>query len=313
MTTENKSVPDSWENRIEQFAKIVGLSTEEVEKALAEKPFELTKDTPYVLEMFSDDSITPFGDFRKIFCDDIRVVSLPKLRLGIKYLRGSKEKRDEATTQVDPDLMSLQTKYGIKTRFADLGPEELIPYYKPTKQNRISKALKDMFNDRKVIAFKPDSKKVAVEETINYITDVNDGLPEEDAIEVDGELVRLYAIGQVPNKVIEEDPLFEGQPLKRGRSVVNRVNWSTISKEKRQFVRILVNEDEINPNDRMHVRQLVQDLTRTMDSIKGLYPESYMLFKELQKQDDLPKLQLSLDEVNGKTNNPFAIGRNRSF
>jgi len=198
MNTQNTSTPDSWENRIEQFSKIVGLPVEEVEAAMAEQPFELTKDSPYVLEMFSDEEVMPFGDFRKMFSDE-RGVSLPKLRLGIKYLRGPKDKRKEATTTVDPDLVDLQTKYGIKASFDDLGPEELVPYYNPNKNNRVTKALQKIFGDKAVIAFKPGTKQVAQEETINYITDLNDNLPEEESIEVEGELVRLYPVGKVPH------------------------------------------------------------------------------------------------------------------
>ena len=130
MTTQNTSVPDSWESRIEQFSKIVGLSVEELEQALAEKPFGLTKDSSFVLEMLSDEEVTPFGDFRKMFCDD-ESVSLPKLRLGVKYLRGTKAQRETATSTVDPDVMGLYTKYGVKTRMEDIPIEELIATYDP--------------------------------------------------------------------------------------------------------------------------------------------------------------------------------------
>lgn len=312
MTTENTIIPDSWESRIDQFAKIIGLSVEEVNAAFAEKPFELTRDTLYVLEMLSDDSVTPFGDIRKLFCDE-RGVSLPKLRLAVKYLRGDKEKRETATTQVDPDLYDLQTKYGIKTRFEDLGPEELIPNYNPQKDNRITKALKKIFGDKNVVAFKPDSKQVAVEETVNYIVDINNGLPEENAIEVNGELVRLYPIGKVPDQTVDEDPLFPGEPLKRGRSIINRINWSEFGKTERQFARILVDEEDINPDDKVHVRQLMADLRDGMDRLKVEYPESYMIFKELQKKDGLPKLVLSMDEASGKKNDPFGVNANRKY
>lgn len=309
MSNETTSVPDSWESRIEQFAKIVGLSIEEVETAFAAKPFELKKDTPYVMEMFSDETIIPFGDLRNMFCEK-RDVSMPKLRLGLKYLRGPKEKREVATTTIDPDMMDLQTKYGIKTRFDDLGAEELIPNYNPTKQNRITKALQKMFNDKPVIAFKPDSKTIAVEETVNYISDLNDGLPEEDAIEVDGELVRLYAIGKIPHETIEEDPLFAGHPLKRGRSILNRFDWSDFNKSERQFVRLLVDEGAIDPEDRMQIRAIMSDIrSEGTKSLKGVFPEVYMLFKELMKTEELPKLQMSLEEATTtRTNNPFGIG-----
>ena len=311
MTTQNTTLPNSWEDRIDQFAKIIGLSIEEVEAAFAEKPFELTKETPYVLEMLSDDEVTPFGDIRKMFCDD-RNISLPKLRLGIKYLRGPKEVRETGTGEVDPDLMELQTKYGIKTRFEDLGAEELLPHYNPQKQNRIFKALKNIFGNKPVIAFDPDTNRVAVEETVNYIVDLNDGYPEVNAIEVKGELVTLHPIGVMPDRTVEEDPLFKGQPLKRGRSIVNRINWSGIGKEERQFARLLVEEGEFNPNNRMEVRQVLTDVQGGIDELKDVYPEVYMKFKQLKKRDELPKLIMALEDVNTRVNNPFGI-TNRTY
>jgi hypothetical protein len=304
---EQNTIPDSWEARIEQFSKIIGMTVDTVETALSDKNFELTKDTPYVLEMLSDETITPFGDFRKIFCDD-RGISLPKLRLGIKYIRGSKELRAAATSTVDPDLMNIKTKYGIDISIEDLSVEELIPNYDPSKTNAITKALQKQFGDKKVIAFIPDTKKIAIEETINYIVDINDGLPEEEAIEVNGELVRLYEIGKVPNEMINEDPLYVGVPLKRGRSVVNRIDWNGIEQSKRQFARILLDKGEIDPADRMHVRQLIIDLNERFSEFRKLYPEAYMVYKELERKNELPKLQLSLDSC-GKKNNPFSVNR----
>ena len=79
---------DSWEARIEQVAKIVGKTPEEVEEILNAPPYQITQD-PNRLEMLSDEDVTPFGDMRKMFCDD-NGVTLPQLRLAMKWLRGPK-------------------------------------------------------------------------------------------------------------------------------------------------------------------------------------------------------------------------------
>ena len=301
---------DSWESRIEQFTSVVGLTTEQVEQALAQNPFELTKETPYVLEMLSDETVTPFGDFRKIFSDNTNYkISLPKLRMGIKFLRGPKEKREDASSKIDPDLLKLQTMFGIKTQMSDLEPEQLIPYYNPTKQNIISETLKDKFGSKKVIAFYPSSKKVAVEDTINYIVDLQNGLPEENTIEVDGELVRLYPVGKVPNQTVDEDPMFHNQPLKRERSIINRINWDGISKPLRQISRIIIDTNEINPNDKIHVRLLMNDIREGMETVKKSFPEAYLKFREMQERNELPKLEISVNDVETKQNNPFGINR----
>jgi len=303
MTTDNASLPDTWENRIKQAAAFMGLTAEDVERILND--YGVQKE-PAGLEMLSDENVTPFGDLRKEFCENNKV-AVPKLRMAMKYLRGPEN--SQKTDTLDPVTLELQTKYGIKTRLEDLGVDELLPYYNPLKKNRVHKVLKDMFKDKKVIAFKPDTKEVAIDETANYMTDLNDGLPEEDSIEVDGELVRLYEVGQVPNQMIDEDPLFEGQPLKRNRSIINRVNWSGIAVDARQFFRILVIRGDLNPNDRIAVRQAIELLEKGTKAspwgeLKKVFSEAYLEYKELAAKGELPKLILTLEEISG-TNGPI--------
>lgn len=297
------NVPDSWENRIEQAANVIGVPPERIEQILATKGYEITKD-PCGTQMLSDEEVTPFGDLRKLFCEE-NDIAVPKLRMAIRFLRGPKD--SPKTSEVDPDLVALQTKYGFRMRMEDLGIEELLPHYKPNKKNRIYETLLKKFGDKEIIAFKPDTTEVAVNESLDYIADLESGLPEEDAIEVDGELVKLYPIGKIPNQVVDEDPMFSGQPLKRNRSMVNRLNWSLVKTETRQLFRILVSRRDINPNDRMTVTQLIG---KSITELKELFPEAYMQFKELKTKGDLPKLVLSLDEATAtKRNDPFSINR----
>jgi len=294
--------PDSWENRIEEAAKILGITPDRIEKILATKGYEITKE-PCGLQMLSDEEVTPFGDLRKLFCE-LNDVAVPKLRMAIRFLRGPKD--SPKTGEIDPDLVALQQKFGFKLRMDDMGIEELLPYYKPSKKNRIYETLHKKYGDKEIIAFKPDSAEVAINETINYIADCEQGLPEEEAIDVDGELVKLYSIGRMPNQTVDEDPLFKGRPLKRGRSMENRLNWTAIEKETRQFFRILVDQDEINPNDRVQATQLIK---KGLKELREMFPEAYMLYKEMKAKGDLPKLILSLDEASGKRNDPFNINK----
>jgi len=294
--------PDTWENRIDQAANVMGIPKENVEHILATKGYEITKE-PCGLQMLSDEEVTPFGDLRKLFCET-NDIAVPKLRMAIRFLRGPKD--SPKTNEIDTEMVALQSKYGFRMRMEDLGTEELLPYYKPSKKNRIYETLVKKFGDRAVIAFKPDTTEVAINETLDYIADTENGLPEEETIEVDGELVRLYAVGKIPNQMVDEDPLFEGQPLKRGRSIVNRFNWSTVKTEVRQMFRTLVIRDEIDPNDRVNISQLIK---KSLTELKELFPEAYMQYKELKAKGDLPKLVLSLDQAATKRNDPFSINR----
>jgi hypothetical protein len=306
------NIQDTWENRIEQASKIMGITPEKLESILNSKGFEITKE-PSGIEMLSDEQITPFGDLRKLFCED-NGIAVPKLRMAITYLRGNvKDSTKKYVDMIDPDLVELQQRFGIKFRLDDLGVEDLIPLYKPNKNNRITEALRKKFGSDPIIAFKPDSSEVAVEETINYLADLEQGFDKEETVDVDGELVRLYPLGVIPNQQVDEDPLFVGVPLKRDRSTINRVNWDGINLETRQFFRLLMAKKDIDPNNRIALSQI---LGKTFQELKDIFPETYLFLKECKANGSLPTLKMSLTDANAstkyttsKTNNPFGINR----
>lgn len=307
--TYQTSTPDSWESRIQSAATFMGLSVKTVEDGL--KQLGVEKE-PAGLEMLSDESITPFGDIRSIFCDNTLFGSIPiaKVRLAMKYLRGPKD--SNKTDSIDPELMALKTKYGIKLRMEDVDPSELLEHYHPEQLNHpITVTLRKRFGDKKVIVFKPDSKTINTEATANYIADLEQGFPEQETIESDGVLVRIYSVGQVPNQMIEEDPLFEGSPLKRGRSIVNRINWTDIPLSVRQFCRLLSQNKEVDFNDKLRVKEIMSIIQKGIDELSKIFPETHLEYRELSQKNELPKLTMTMEEGNGKKQNPFNVGNRR--
>lgn len=301
------SKPDTWKNRITQAAIFLNQTESEVETIL--KLFGI-EEQPAGLEMLSDEEVTPFGDFRKIFCDD-KGIPVPKLRMAMKYLRGPKDSKK--VDDIDPELLAIKEKFGIKFKLENIETAELLPYYHPDKPSHpITLALKQRYgNDKAIIAFKPDSKDVAIEETVNYITDIEMGYTEEETIEVDGSLVRLYPVGQMPEQIIEEDPIFVGSPLKRGRSIVNRVNWSGVNLETQQLCRIIVERNEVDVNDKFSIKKLVETALKPngIKELKKLFPEAELEFREKKNTGDLPKLRMTLNDITNKKQNPFGINR----
>lgn len=315
MTTQTQSnqpttsTPDSWESRLLAAATFMGLSTEEVEVGL--KNLGVEKE-PAGMEMLSDEEVTPFGDIRKVFGDD-KNIPLAKVRMATKYLRGPKD--SNKTDSLDPEMVELKKKYGIKINIENIDPAELLGYYHPEQPNHpVSTALKKKFGNKPIIVFKPDSKKVDIEETSNYISDLEQGYPEQETVEVDGVLVRIYSVGQVPNEMVDEDPLFPGQPLKRGRSIVNRINWATVPEEARKFCRIIVEMDEIDTGDKFAIRELLKLASRDISELRKIYPDVDLEYRERKQKDELPKLHLSLQEANGNIGkqDPFGV-KNRSY
>jgi hypothetical protein len=94
---------------------------------------------------------------------------------------------------------------------------------------------------------------------------------------------------------------------------VNRFNWSNIDEETRKFCRVIVDNDEIDVGNKIEVRQFMKLVAKGIKEMAKVYDEAYLEYRELKQKDELPKLHLSLEEVNGNgNNNPFGI-KNRQY
>jgi len=300
------STPDSWESRIEQAATFLGITPKEVETALADLGVEKE---PAGLVMLSDESITPFGDLMKVFGDALGI-KIAKVRLASKYLRGPKD--SPKTSSINPETIKMKEKYGVKLKLDHIPTDQLLEDYNPSRNDHpITIVLKKRFGDQSVIVFKPDSTEVDIEATANYIADLDQGYGEEETIESQGELVRLFRVGEIPSQVIEEDPMFEGYPLKRGRSNVNRVNWADVPIEERQFIRLLVETDTIDPNDRRDVKEVLEiSSSEGMKLFKSEFPEVALIWRERKNLNSLPNLVMTMKQASQlKQQNPFGINR----
>jgi len=295
---------DSWEVRIKDFSNVIGKSVEETEEMFNNEMLGLTKDTPNVLYMLSNEEITPFGDLRNVFCN-IHKIPVPLLRMGMKFLRGDKEEKEKlVSNEIDTSTTGLLHKYGVKTDIEDLTIEQLMEYYEPTRRNRLSNVLKTKYQDiyGPFIAFKPGTDKVAVNETINYVVDLEMGGEPAEFIEVDGDPVPLYSVNEIPNRIVDEDPLYPGFKLTQERSTKNRISWKNVPLKTRQFYRVLYRRNEISRDDRIALSNIIgKDLT----DLKDIFPEAYIEFVQLQKEGNLDNLKISIGSSAKKTNNPF--------
>jgi hypothetical protein len=305
--TPTPSTLDSWENRILNASTFLGLSIDETIEGL--KKLGVEKE-PAGMEMLSDEEIVPFGDLRKVYCDDLDI-PIAKVRMAMKYLRGSKESKK--TDSIDPTMVKMKEKYGVKLKLEHVPTWQLLEDYDPTKKDHpITLVLLNRYNDEKVIIFRPDTTEVDVEATADYITDLDQGFPQEAMVQSQGEFVCPMAVGDVPDQVIEEDPLFPNSPLKRGRSIVNRSNWANISIECRQFARIAVETDEIDPHDKRDVKDVMKlvNCVAELDKLKEEYPRASVIYRERKKLNSLPNLAMTMKQSNdAQVQNPFGVKR----
>jgi len=288
---------NDWNDRVSKAAKLLGLSIEKFQ--------EISGLTPEMGVEALDGDDLKFGEFREVFKDKSPIVA----RMAFSALKGGKagEKSGNRT--------EVLKNMGIKPNLDTIGVDELLRNYLPGKpSDPITVALKKRFGDRPFIAFHDDGT-VAVEETLNFINDFEQGLVTEGvtATLVDGRLVTLYPAGVLPNEMVDEDPMFPGKPLRGGYSTVNHRNWNNVQPNCRKFIRIVVERGEIDTNNTEAVLRLIERATNPNDDTSNLanaYPEADLNFRQLKQRDELPKLRVSLRNVDVKSNNPFGVKRN---
>jgi hypothetical protein len=295
-----------WEARIDCAAKALGTTVEEVQSRLAK--MGVTKEAG--IEVLDDDEIFKFGDFREEFKDYPIVTQ----RRAFACLRSSTKKEKAQTGEgLDPRTEQLRA-LGIKVRINDAPSDVLLSLYLPDRPNDpVTNALKNRFGDIPIIAFRDDGT-IAKAEVLQYISDIEQDYPKQDTIVVDSKLTKLWPVGVKPDQMVDEDPLFPGQPLRNGYSVVNNRNWTKIGKQARQLCRIIAERGDIDVNNKEAVLRLLERATPTdptdtyPSALAEAYAEAELEFRERQKKDDLPKLKVALGS-NVKSNNPFGSKR----
>jgi hypothetical protein len=294
----------NYSDRIAAAAKALRYaSTEEFQKDFNDR-IGITEENGGVAAL-DDDEILKFGDFREAF----KANPIATLRIAFRALKGGRGEKSEVTGNGTGDERTeLLKALGVKTKTEDLPTETLLKHYLPDRPaDPITVALKKRFSDKAVIAFRTDGA-VAVNETMQYLADLEQSFPERETIEVDGRLERLWPVGKKPDTQVEEDPLFPGQPLRAGYSIVNNRNWKDIPLPRRQLCRIIVERGEIDVDNKEAVLRLLERAA-TEDGLQKAYPEADLAFRERQKHDNLPKLKVVLGTSGTKSNNPFGQPR----
>lgn len=290
---------DTSVNRIEAASKLLEITEAELKSKLAQ--MGLSEDD------FNDDRVFKFCDLIDFARSPFAQKPIATMRKVYHVLRTGKLPGSGSAPPNDrvSDLKAL----GYRVKIDDADASTLIANYLPGKPNDpVTVALRKRFNDQKVIAFTSDGK-VAIEETFNYIADLEQGFPPQDAIEVNGALERLWPVGVVPDMMLDEDPLFPGSPLRNNRSIVNQRNWSKVDFEARQLCRIIIDNDHVDTNDREAVIKLIERAEKGVKALQEIYPDDDLDFRELKKQNNLPKLKVSLQEKSKHSNNPFGVNR----
>lgn len=289
---------DTWEDRITAASAALGITPNELTDALAALGISEHPEGLVVLE----DSSFAIRDFFEVFDKSPKV----KVRMAFAFLKGSK--KEESRRSVDPKLAAL-LNLGVNPDINDVDTQVLLGVCDPGDvENAATRVLKSRYQDCPVIVFKEDSNDIDIALTMSVISDKKQGLLPwmQSSCWIDDRVHTCRPVGRLPDLILEEDPLYPGEPLVRGRSRKNFFLWKCVSLQHRQFCRLLVQASKINPEDVTHMDLLSSLVKEDLDVMGKKWPAIYLEFKEKAREESLPRLQIL---PSSKKNNPFGVNR----
>jgi len=198
----------------------------------------------------------------------------------------------------------------ISSRKADqMTYRELLENYNPKEpHSHIGKRLKNLSNGQPFIIYL-DNGSINVDESLNLLNDVMNGLPGVDTYMLGETPWSVYHVGERPNHYFDENPLIPGSPLRSGETCEEtKESWKGVKQDIRQLLRLAVQSGKV---DKKEFFSLIVR-AREDDAFKFFsrkYKDAALKFKELQDLGKLPtlKIKVTSHKNKDKANNPFYV------
>lgn len=269
----------------------------------------ITKDNEESHSLIAD-GFCKEGDARAIFCEgDPPVLPLPWFRKMWVILSDA-----ETVETGNPVADAIKGVVDASKSPSQQKDEPIIEAYGIDCSGEILDEFKKRAGGKAVVAFEDESTgTVNVEITLEVLRQSRRrNLPK---IYKNGDNVyKLYTVGDFPSEIYEESPLAPGKLLFNGYCDETEMNFSNVSKEARQFLRVAYNKNKTPGNsDRMAMLGLVSAAEKGISELKKLFPTVGIDYDGLAKTDDLPSLKrTSSDETSTEgASDPF--GGNKRF
>lgn len=190
-------------------------------------------------------------------------------------------------------------------------PTQLLDAYDPKQlKTPVAERLKFHSEGKKFIVFKDDGT-IDKETSLKLLSELDDHGEMTTFVGPDGDVRPTYAVGERPDQVTNEHPLFPGVALRHGVSAIgcdwNKVNWKT-----KKTLYLAVTETSEIDMSKMHEIDVYNLATTGMIDRRCI--EAAKLYKEREALENLPSLRIRLGKGTEKTqkgNNPFNLGKNR--
>jgi hypothetical protein len=248
------------------------------------------------------------GDARAVFCEGSPpVIAVPWFRKIWAVLSDGKPTEISGTFSGNEDIKEL-AKIMVGDRPASQWADKaLIEAYSPDCSGEIIDEFKKRADGRAIIAFENESAgTVDVSITVELLRQSRRRNTPK-IYKANGRVYKLYTVGVFPSEIYEESPLAPGTLLYNGNCEVSGMDFTGVSKEARQFLRVAYNEG-VTPrkSDRMAMLGIVTAAKSGIEELKNIFPEVGIVYDELAKTDELPSLKSTTANQNGNSNSdPF--------
>jgi len=256
------------------------------------------------------------GDARKVFCEgDPPVIPVPWFR-KIWAVLSDGQPTSTAIGKGKTDITGLAELIIGQRPASQWSDKALIEAYSTDCSGEIIDEFKKRADGKEIIAFEDESAGIVnVDITVNLLRESRRRItPKIIKISGNGKVYKLYTVGDFPSEIYEESPLAPGTLLFNGNCDVCGMDFSEISKEAKQFLRVAYNEGKTPKNsDRISLRMLISAAKSGLGELKDVFPEVGIVYDELLKTDELPSLKSVNSKSNGTVNSdPFGKG-NKKF
>ncbi|MFA6215825.1 MAG: hypothetical protein WC768_04630 [Patescibacteria group bacterium] len=195
---------------------------------------------------------------------------------------------------------------------------ELVEHYDPREaDNPVGKRLAEITKDQPCIVFNADGT-VNVEASTQLVNELRDNLPARETFVVDGRPQKVFRIGERPDQVADENPLWPGRMLRpNGDCDQTNRSWTGVPDEVRALIYLARTEtNELNSVGVMEANAVLDLATgdNAADKIRQHFPKASVKYDELKAIGNLPSLKLARTGSSGSSaaNQPFTH-RNRIF
>lgn len=194
--------------------------------------------------------------------------------------------------------------------------EQLFEQYDPFGERNpaVTERLEKESKGARCVVFNRDGSVNAVE-SAQLLRDLKDDCPERETVSTNEGMLRVYRVGEGPNRFRDENPLYPGESLRRGVCEHTNRSWDSVPLTVRQIVYLAVSQtEELVISD-------IEDAHRVLDVLSGedvvakveaRYPQAALKLRDLEDVGQSPTLKIRRGQkrrTRPSSNDPFYGGK----